>query len=403
MNMKKIIVPILVLVLAASAVKLLKTRKAALKKAPVAAVLPVVVDSVTLTRGPVLLTIDAMGVVSSDQSTTLSTRVSGRVLHVYKKEGDAVRKGDLLARIDVSDLEAKKKGIEAKLEGIEYDLKVQREIHARTLKLLEIKGASVEQSRREEAAIANLEKNRDSLRQSVREIEIQQGYATITAPIGGTVAKRLIMVGDLAMPGKPLFRIAAHSGRYINLSIPDTMPIDKIVFKGKKLSLAPKNEAAASGLAQYIAPLPADTRVVEGAFVNVEAVVYDGDNVLVPVDAVLTINGRSFVFENDQGRARKTAVTIVARGKQGLVVTPDLAGRRVLVAKPDILLRAMAGVPVSEAGSLKPEDRGQKTEGRGRNGLSSVGADLRVRPGSGAHGDAGATIRNTGLRGGNNG
>ena len=369
MNMKKIIIPILILALVVSAVKLLKTRKAALKKAPVAAVLPVVVDSVTLARGPVLLTIDAMGVVSSDQSTTLSTRVSGRVLQVYKKEGDAVRKGDLLARIDVSDLEAKKKGIEAKLEGIEYDLKVQREIHARTLKLLEIKGASVEQSRREEAAIANLEKNRDSLRQGIREIEIQQGYATITAPIGGTVAKRLIMVGDLAMPGKPLFRIAAHSGRYINLSIPDTMPIDQIVFKGNKLPLAPKNEAAASGLAQYIAPLPADARVVEGAFVNVEAVVYDGDNVLVPVDAVLTINGRSFVFENQGGRAQKTAITIIARGKQGLVVTPDLAGRRVLGAKPDILLRAMAGVRVSEDRGQKTEDRGRRTEdGGGNNG-----------------------------------
>ena len=317
-----------------------------------------VVDSLTLVRGPVRLTTSAMGIVSSDRSATLSTRVSGRVLEVLKKEGDPVKKGEVLARIDVRDLEARKKALEAKIAGIEYDLKVKREVHARTLKLLAINGASIEQSRKEEAAIANLEKTRDSLRQNIREIEVQEGYATITSPVTGTVAKRLVMAGDLAMPGKPLFKIAASGGLYVNIVLPRGVRADRIVFKGRAIPLSPKNAAIATGLAQYLAPLPKNAGVVEGEFLPVDLVVYEGDNVLVPRDALLSINGKSYVFTNEHGRAVRHQVRVVARGREGVVVSPDLAGARVLVAKPDILLRAMAGCPVQETG-----DRRQETDG----------------------------------------
>jgi RND family efflux transporter MFP subunit len=389
--MKKIIVIALVLIVAVSAVTLLKKRQNDLKKSPIAAVLPVVVDTARLRTSSVSLTLPAMGLVDSDLSTTLSTKVSGRVTKVYKQEGDRVNKGDKLASIDASDLLAKKEGLRLKMEGIGFQiagnlenikaLKTSlisaQETHARTLELLAVKGASQEQSRQEEANIAaiqakisaaqngisTLNKSKDTLDQNIKEIDSLLVYTQITAPIDGTLSKRLVMAGDLAMPGKTLFRIAARTGLYVNLSLPNTVHPAKIIVQGKELPLTAKNEASAAGLAQYIAPLPDDAGLVEGQYLNVQVVVYEKAAVLVPVDGLLSVNGNSFVFIFQQGKAVKTPVDIVARGQEGVVVRPDLSGKTILIAKPDILLRAAAGAPVLESG-----DRVQGAEGGQNNG-----------------------------------
>ncbi len=389
--MKKIIVVALVLIVIVSAVSLLKKRKNNLSKASVAAVLPVVVDTVRLWTAPVVLTLPAMGLVASDISTTLSTKVSGRVIRVYKQEGDVVKKGDKLATIDSSALIAQKKGLRLKMEGIGFQiagnlenikalktsLAAAQDTHARTLELLAVKGASQEQSSKEIADIAlirarisaarngisTLKRSRDSLEQSIKEVNSLLVYTDITAPIAGTLSKRLIMAGDLAMPGKPLFRIAARTGLYVNLSLPDNLQAAKIIVLGKELPLTAKNEAGAAGLAQYIAPLPDDSGLVEGQYLNVKVVVYEDADVLVPIDGLLSVGGKSFVFTYDHGKAVKTAVRIVARGQEGVVIRPDLNGQTILLAKPDILLRAAAGAPIQTVGAGKQKS-GEKNGGR---------------------------------------
>ena len=401
--MKKFVTIVILALVVVAAVMLFTKRKTDLAKAPIAQVLPVVVDASVLAKEEVRLTLPAMGLVTSDLSTTLSTRISGQVLKVLKQEGDAVKKGDTLATIEAADLTAKESGLLAKQQGMAFQiaaaeenvkaattaLAAARETHARTLELLKVKGASIEESSREEAEIAGLEakltsarnaveslrKERESLAQSSKEIEALSSYATITAPIDGTVSQALVRPGDLATPGKPLFRIAAGSGLSVNLSLPDTVSATDMILHDKTLPLATKNEAAATGLAQYLAPLPDDSGLTEGQYVNVRVVVYQGKNTLVPVDALLSVGNDSFVFmyEDDPaqspsggGKAVKTKVDIVARGSEGVVVAQTLAGKKILLAKPDLLLRVAAGVPVKLIGAAAPAAK--KVEGGKDNG-----------------------------------
>ncbi len=372
--MKKLTLAIVLVLIVVGAVGLLAKRKSDLAKVVPAQVLPVVVEAVDLRRQPVTLTLPAMGMVTSNLSTTLSTRISGRVLKVLKKEGDVVKKGELLATIDAGDLTAKKAGLAAKIQGLEFQigaaeengkaaevsLAAARETHARTLQLLAVKGASVEESRREEAEIAGLEarlttarntvsslrQEQDALTQNIKEIEALADYASITAPIAGTVSQRLIMPGDLALPGKPLFRIAAGSGLYLNLTLPETVTARSIILQGKELPLTAKNEASATGLAQFVAPLPEGIVALEGQYLNLRVVVYEGENTLVPVAGLLSVGGESFVFIEQAGQSVQTRVDIIARGSEGVVVAQELADKKILLAKPDLLLRIAAGVPV---------------------------------------------------------
>jgi RND family efflux transporter MFP subunit len=375
--MKKLITLILVVAIVAAGLLLLHKRKADLAQASPAPIMPAVVATTDLKTQAVTLTLPAMGVVASDISAVLSTRISGQVMEVSKQEGDPVKKGEILARIDATDLEAKKQGVvlqrqgivfqveakKAEVNALEMSLKSAEEAHARTKELLDIKGASPEQYSQEQAEIAKLkagltaarnsietlQKSMGTLAASMREIDSVMNYATLVAPIDGTVSQILARPGDLATPGKPLMRISSKTGLYLNLSLPDTLRADEVMLAGRALPLTSKDQTGETGLVQYVAPLPQNLGLVEGQFVNVSVVVYKGEDVLLPIDALLTMNGSSSVFVlASDGKAQRLSVRIKARGVEGATVDQDLAGRKVIIAKPDILLRVATGVPVVE-------------------------------------------------------
>jgi multidrug efflux pump subunit AcrA (membrane-fusion protein) len=380
--MKKIVTILLVALLVLGAVVLLQKRKAQLARDTPAAILPVVVQAAKLAKDQVTLTLPAMGVVGSELSSTLSTKVSGRVVKIFKQEGDVVQQGDVLAHIDAMDLAAKKESLHLKRAGLDYEiaakkedlkslrttLAVAEETHQRTLELLAVKGASMEQSRQEEATIAqleakisagnngiaSLEKNKEILLEDEKEIQSLLSYTDITAPTCGTVSKREVMVGDMAMPGKTLFRIAACSGQYLNISLPVSLQASRALWQGHALALSARNQATATGLAQYVAPMPDESGVMEGQYVSIDLVIYAGNTVLLPMDALLTIDGRTSVFIWENGAAVKTPVTIIARGSEGVVVAEELDARTVLTAKPDILLRVASGAPVRVVAGTAP-------------------------------------------------
>lgn len=346
--MKKLIAVIVILLLiVAGGVILLKKRKAALAEDVPASVLPAVVKTMELKTQPVTLTLPAMGVVGSDVSAVLSTRISGRIISVTKREGETVKKGDLLLKIDDTDLQAKRKGLQAKQEGLNVEIDTKRQALQRTIELFQAKGASLEQKQMEEAAIELLIQERESLVQSIREIDSLMTYAKLVAPIEGTVSQILSRPGDLATPGKPLIRIASKSGLYLDLSLPHSVNPVEIILNGRSLALTSKEQTGETGLIQYVSALPKNSGLVEGQYVSVEVVVFKTEDVLIPVDALLTMDGASSVFVLiAEGKVERIKVTPKARGIEGVTIEQNLSGKRVIVAKPDILLRVAAGVPV---------------------------------------------------------
>lgn len=367
--MKKTTWIILALILALGVALLVKKRQADLAQAPPAAVLPVVVETLTLKPDQFSLTTPAMAQVASDLSTTLSTKVTGQVLTVYKKQGDRVKKGEKLLAIDDSDLTAKKAALRARLGGLDSELTIQRENHARTMQLFAIKGASLEQTRMEEAAINNLEKSKEGLVHNIREIDTLAGYATLVAPVSGTVSELMVNSGDMAVPGKPLLRIAADQGLYLTVSLPDSLTPQGLIVAGAASKPLPRNQTGATGLIQYVAPVPDGAGLTEGQYLNVQVVLFAGQGILVPMDGLVTMGGKTYVLVMEGNLARRIPVTVLQRGSEGAMVAEELAGRTILVAKPDILLRAATGVPVQatvrQGGAMNPTDK--KTQAGGRN------------------------------------
>ena len=365
---------VVILLVGIAAIGLLLKRKHDLAKASPAAVLPVVVDAVVLSRQAITLSLPAMGLVSSDVSTTLSTKVSGRVTELFKKEGEPVRKGDLLVSIDDRELKAQKEGLRLKRTSLDFDIAGKRASlkalqtafqnaqgsHIRTKELLDVKGASIEEYGKEETEIAGiraqaeavksgismLQAGRDELSQNEKEIDNQLSYTSIVSPIDGTLSARLVMPGDMALPGKPLVKIAAATGLYLDVNLPAGITGRSIRLNNQEFSLTPKNQAGASGLREYRSALPPGSSAIEGEYLNIELMVFKGEGVLLPDDVLLSAQGKTWVLIYTDGKVEKVPVTIEQRGIEGVTVKEDLAGRTLLLAKPDILLRASSGVPV---------------------------------------------------------
>jgi len=363
-----------VLLVIAVAGGLLLKRKHDLAQARPASVLQVVVDAVVPNRQKITLTLPAMGLVCSDLSATLSTKISGRVTSFYKKEGDYVKKGDLLASIDDTEILAKKETIRLKHSSLNFDLLSKKstlnalqttqqniqDTHRRTKELLDVKGASIEQYKNEETEIAQLVARIETIKgamsmlreenniliQNEKEIDNQLSYASITSPIDGTVSTRFVTVGDMALPGKPLVKVTSATGLYLDIKLPAGITSKSIRLDDHVLPLTPKNLAGPNGLREYRAQLPEGSSAVEGELLKIALVVYAGEGVLLPDDALLSAQGRTWVFAYTNKRVEKMPVTIEQRGIEGVTVKEDLAGRTLLLAKPDILLRASSGVPV---------------------------------------------------------
>ena len=370
-NSIRIVVILLVII---AAIGLLLKRKHDLAQASPAAVLPVVVDAVVLSHQAMTLSLPAMGIVSSEVSTTLSTKVSGRVNGLFKKEGEPVRKGDLLVSIDDRELKAQKEGLRLKRTSLDFDiagkqaslkalqtaLQNARSTHVRTKELLDVKGASVEEYSKEETEIAGLraqaeavrsgismlQAGRDQLSQNEKEIDNQLSYTSIVSPIDGTLSARLVMVGDMALPGKPLVKIAAATGLYLDVNLPAGITGRSIRVNSQEFPLTPKNQAGPSGLREYRSALPLGSSAIEGEYLNIELLVFKGEGILLPDDVLLSAQGKTWVLLYTDGKVKKVPVTIEQRGVEGVTVKEDLAGRTLLLAKPDILLRASSGVPV---------------------------------------------------------
>jgi multidrug efflux pump subunit AcrA (membrane-fusion protein) len=372
--MKKLLVLIVVVLLLAGGAILLKKRKAVLASAEPAPPLPVVVDTVRVENRPLLLTVPAMGVVSSDLSVTLATKVSGRVTRLFRNEGDRVAKGELVAAIDDTDLKAKLAALEMQQVNLDYEIASKTsslgalrvalanavQSHDRTKAMLEVKGASIEEFQAEQTGIASLEaqvtatengisalnNSKRILAQNEREIKALLAYTELVSPVAGTLSVSHVQPGDMALPGAPLFRITAAGPLYVNLQLPSDLTAKEIMLNGRRLPLVPKNVAAQNGLRQYRSLLAGDTGAVEGDLLQVSVVTYRGKGCLIPLEALLSINGSDYVFVYDGAKAKKRPVTILHRGVEGVCIQEDLGGKRLLAAMPDILLRVSSGVPV---------------------------------------------------------
>ena len=163
---------------------------------------------------------EASGIAEPVQRAALATRLMGRVREVLVREGERVAAGQALARLDASELEAKRERVAAGLAASEASWR-DAETTARRFRALYADSAAPRaQLDQVEAALSRAEAGMRDARAAGAELEAVGDYATLRAPFAGILVRRDIDPGAFAAPGQTLLVVEDHSALRIKVTAP---------------------------------------------------------------------------------------------------------------------------------------------------------------------------------------
>ncbi len=201
-------------------------------------------DSYTISRG-------FTGRAVSRRRSELGFETSGRIEAVLIDNGDMVRKGDVVARLDTDQLIAQRKELAARLAEANANLQVSQKTAERVRSLFD--QGHVTEQRLDEASAASDASSaiRSSAAAALASIDISIEKSVLTAPYDGIVARRLLDEGTAVMVGNPVLLLIENGPLEAEVGMP-------------------------LGFAQRLSPgdiLPLKTQMGDLVFANVRAIV----------------------------------------------------------------------------------------------------------------------------------
>ena len=336
-----IIVVVVIVVLAIFAVVNAKRKEANM---PIAKQYGIVVSTFKPELKNITLTLPYLAQTENDKDVKLSSKVTARV-NFIKASGSKVKKGEVIARLDNTSIQTNSVSLNFQIKATETALKNLEATHNRTKELLAIKGASIEQYQKEESNLEAMKAKLESLHQNKIGINNTLTYATITSPVDGVISKTLVNNGDLCLPGHPVANISAANGFYLLLRIPTDLTIYGVNFN-KIFYPAVDLNSTFNNLKEYKVYVD-DKGFTTGDRMEVNVIVFKGNAIKLPFDAILNRDGKSFVLLKDKTKAKAAEVNILQTGEEGIVISnQNIAGKEIVIAKQDILLKLLGGLNI---------------------------------------------------------
>ena len=337
------------------AVSVIKEKKEKLAQEKPMKTYTMLVSTMEAKKQDIKLTLPYLATIQSDNNIFISSRMSARIEKIAQC-GKRVKKGELLVKLDSRELLAKKSALKLQIDTTISDIAAKenslitaQSSHERTKELLAVKGASQEMYDKEASAIISLQAAINSMKNRVKilktnlvEIDSAISYAIIKSPISAMVSKCYMNQGDIATPSKPILRLESQSGKY--LLVRSGIKAKELVYENKIYPLV-KMDNTYNGLEEYRADISSDLSTNQRVDINL--IVYDGRGIKVPLGAILQKDTHTYCFIANGDKADAIEVEILAQGIEGVVVSGLQNGIKIVVSKPDILLKLLAGVGIS--------------------------------------------------------
>ncbi|MBX9699402.1 MAG: efflux RND transporter periplasmic adaptor subunit [Acetobacteraceae bacterium] len=272
------------------------------------------------------------GSVAAWQELVIGTEIGGlRVIEVGFEEGDTVRKGQVLVRLDPAIPAAQAQQAEAAAEEAEAALRMAQSDLRR----------SIELSRTDNVARQILEQRQSAARQAEAKLAAAQArrdeavarlaQTRIEAPADGVVSRRSVLLGAVVQPGQEMFRLIRDGRLELAARVPE---LDLAAIRPGQPVRVTHGERAIEGQVRMVAPviagdtrlgivyviLPPDSGLRPGMFARAEVVPAATQVLAVPQEAVVFRGGTPIVFVVASGadRVAQRAVTPGAR-RDGMV------------------------------------------------------------------------------------
>ena len=282
---------------------------------------PVVVAGVRLLRLPLVET--AVGTVRPVHETTIGAKLLARVVEVNLKAGQVVQAGDLLVRLDDTDLRARRRQAEAVLKAAKA-ARFQAEADAnRSGDLLKAKAVSRQENERAGTALKSADAELSRVKESINEIQATLDWATIRSPIRGIVIDKKVDVGDMVTPGQMLATLFDPKRMQLVASVRESLALRLKVGQTIEVQLENFNKQCTGTISEIVPEAESSSRafqvkvtgpcpegVYSGMFGRILIPLDEEQVLVIPRQAVRSVGQLDLVNVATQGAVSRRAVRL---------------------------------------------------------------------------------------------
>lgn len=295
--------------------------------------------------------IEATGSISTQEETKLSFKTGGVIDRIYVQEGQYVKRGQLLATLQHTEIAAQVRQVQLAYQKAQRDYRRASNLYYDSVATLE--------------QMQNAKTGADLALQHVQQVLFNQRHARIYAPANGFVISRLSNEGEVTGPGVPVLMIGSFAGGgqwVMQLSVSDRqwaairkgdealVRIDAFGDRAFRGTVSKKALAADPATGSFGIEVQVDFGGVQPAIgLFGSARVRTSEKVVdytIPYDALLEATGdRGYVFvSNNKTQVKKVPVKISRIGKDEVYISDGLQSYRYVVVSGSPYLKDNAFV-----------------------------------------------------------
>src|SRR5258705_9914795 len=266
-------------------------------------------------RDTVVDAIAATGQIEAVQSVELRPEVDGRIVEILVREGQQVDAGTGLFKVDDAELKAQVARAEADRDVAQRNLE-------RTKQLMVQNASSQADLERADAGYRSAQASYDLLKTRL-------DRTIVRAPFGGVVGRRLVSIGTYVNPQTPLITLQSVNPQHAAFNVPERYA-DRL-RRGQLVSfhvaaIPGKNFSGEVVFVDPVVELPGRTILIKARVPNSEHELQAGmfiearlatsirpNAVVVPEDALLPMQGATFVWAVKDAKATQRQVTVGVR------------------------------------------------------------------------------------------
>src|SRR5258706_15351338 len=273
------------------------------------------VEVATAIRDTVVDAIAATGQIEAIQSIELRPEVSGRIIDILVREGQEVADGAPLFKVDDAELKAQ-------VAQAEADRQMARQALERTKQLIAQKASSTSDLEQAQAKSQSADANYDLLKTRL-------DRTIVRAPFAGVTGRRLVSIGTYVSSQTPLITLQSVNPQHASFDVPERYA-DRL-RRGQLVSfqvaaLPGKNFSGEVVFVDPVVSLPGRTILIKARVPNSEHQLQAGmfiearlatnirpNAVVVPEDALMPMQGATFVWAIKDGKADRRQVSVGVR------------------------------------------------------------------------------------------
>jgi RND family efflux transporter MFP subunit len=279
---------------------------------------------------------------------------AGRVAAIYVEAGDHVKRGQVLARLNVSVLEPQVANLEAALEQARAEADLAAAEYRRAQAVGASGALSAEETQRRKSATLTAAAKVKVAAAQLAEAQARLARAAVRAPADGIILTRNVEVGQTATPGgEALFRLSEGGEVELRGQVAEQdLPLLKVgqpvnvrltgitnVYEGHVRLLGAVIDPQ-TRLGQVRVSLVPDPNLRPGAFARADVTVSNADRAVLPQTAVLTDDKGSYVLiVNAQHKVERRAVRVSGIVQNGVTIADGVSSKDQVVATAGAFLQ----------------------------------------------------------------